>query len=246
MSLLRGYARLRIGRLIGVFAVALFLLLANESAASDERRVPSKTTVLLLRPIDATIDSARLAPLRQQIIRLRQQYEFICRHFAVLGEAAAENAAAVDTTLNLSSLNQRTAKSLDRLATQLGATWVVSLAVKEIASDPIESFDGSKNSVHCSLEVQIRDARDHRWLVNKTCIAHVTGGASPPELFIESLETVTREALETVLLPYPKTISVSRDGSIVDYLGAESAPVLGEPGKEFTGVSTVTAKPDPR
>lgn len=216
--------------------VAFTSLRADTATSGAERVIPGQTNVLLLSPIDGTVDSSRLAPLRQQVVRLRQQYEFISRHFVVLGETMAAKAAASKPTLHLESEESRSFEALEELGKRAGADWVVSVVVKEIASDQSDSLDGAKVSVHSLLLVQIRDVRQHAWRVNHTYVGRLTGGGSPPEMFIESLDVATEEALAPVLAVYPQVVKVSQDGSIVDYLDDQTTPFVGDPEVPFLGL----------
>jgi hypothetical protein len=222
---------------IAILATAGSSLRAGGPSAGAELIVPQETKVLLLRPIDATVDSARLAPLRQQIVRLRQQYEFIGRQFVVLGEAMAAKAAAAEPDLHLESKEGRTAQALDKLAGRIGADWVVSFVVLEISADELDGMGGA----HSTLLVQIRDARRHAWLADRTLIGRFKGGGSPPEMFIASLDAATGEALTAVLSAYPQVVTVSRGGAIVDYLVGQTAPFVAEPGKTFLGLQAMPA-----
>lgn len=229
------------GRILAAGIIAILAdfssLRAGGSTSGAELIVPRKTKVLLLQPIDSTVDSVRLQPLRQQIIRLQQQYEFISRRFVVLGEKMAAEAAADIPTLNLKSKKGLSAEALDTLADRTGADWVVSLVVTEIAADESDSLHGA----HSTLEVRVRDARRHAWLADGTYIGRANGGGSPPELFIESLNVATGEALAPVLSAYPRAVPVSRDGSIVDYLAGQTAPFVGDPGATFVGLKVMPA-----
>jgi hypothetical protein len=199
--------------------------------------VPRETRVLLLQPIDGTVDSAVLRPARQRIIRLRQQYEFISRQFVVLGEGMAAKAAASQPPLSLEgNADGRTAETLDRLARRIGVDWAVSITVREIKTDP---SDGSSFKVHSSLLIQIWDARSHTWLAQLPYVGHLAGGGSPGWLFIKSLEAATGEALTEILARYPQKVIVSRDGSIVDYLAGQEEPFVGDPATPFRGLKTV-------
>jgi hypothetical protein len=218
--------------LIVVLATACSWLCAKVPSAGAELVVPRETKVVLLQPIDATVDSARLGPLRQQIVRLRQQYEFISRQFVVLGESMTAKVAAAGPNLDLESKQGRSANALDELAGRLGADWVVSIVVMEIAADESDSLSGA----HSTLLVRVRDARRHVWLTDRTHIGRSKGAGSPPELFLESLDTATEEALAPVLFACPQVVTVSRDGSIVDYLAGQAAPFVGDPGTTFFGL----------
>lgn len=240
------YDRVLTKTLIGcsIAVLAAFSSLRAESSPSGaERVVPRETKVLLLPPLDATVDSARLAPLRQQIVRLRQQSEFISRQFVLLGEAMAARAALAEPRLNLEDKQGRSAEMLDDLGQRTGADWVVSLVVKEIASDDAPGADVAKVFVHSTLVIQIRDTHQRLWLENRTHVGRLSGGGSPPEMFIESLETATEEALAGLLAPYSKVVPISKDGAIVDYLADQTAPFVGVPGTLFRGLRPPADQP---
>jgi hypothetical protein len=208
--------------------VAAASLRAGSPSSGAGLIVPRETKVLLLQPIDGTADSATLAPLRQEFIRLRQQYEFISRGFTVLGEAMAAKAATAPPALDLQGdASGRPAGLLDELGRRADADWVVSIVVREIKTDP---SGGTGFKVHSSLLIQIRDARRHAWLANGPYIGHLTGSGAPGRLFIASLRSATGEALAGILTAYPPVVPVARDGSIVDYLAGQSAPFVGDPG----------------
>ena len=221
---------------IAVFGAAS--LLRAESPISDAPPiVPRSTRVLLLQPIDATVDSARLQPARQRIIRLRQQYEFISRQFVVLGEEMAAKAAAAPPPLGVDgSAAGRSADTLDEWARRAKADWVVSILVREIKTD---HSDDAQFKVHSTLLVQVRDSRRHSWIANRTYIGRLSGGGAPGRLFIESLRASTGEALASVLAAYPPVVTVARDGSIVDYLAGQNAPFVGDPGTPFHGLTAM-------
>ncbi len=198
--------------------------------------VPRETKVLLLQPIDGTVDAAVLHPARQRIIRLRQQYEFIGRQFVVLGEAMATKAAANQPPLSLDANGDgRTAEMLDQIARRVGVDWAVSIVVREIKTDP---SDGNSFKVHSTLFVQIWDARRHAWLAKLPYVGHLAAGGSPGWLFIKSLDAATGEALAEILAQYPQKVIVSRDGSIVDYLAGQREPFVGDPSMPFGGLKT--------
>ena len=221
--------------------LAAFSLRAGGPAAGAELVVARDTKVVLLQPIDATADSATLAPLRQQFIRLRQQYEFISRGFAVFGEAMAAQAAAMPPPLDLAGgSNGRSAEALDELARRAGADWAVSIVVREIKIDPKgAAFTGPGFNVHCSLFVQVRDARRHAWLANGPYVGHLASGGAPGRLFIQSLREATGGALAGIPAAYPPVeIPMSRDGAIVNYLAGQTAPFGGDPkAQPFWGLS---------
>jgi hypothetical protein len=199
--------------------------------------IPRETKVVLLQPIDATVDSAVLGPARLRIVRLRQQYEFISRQFVVLGEGMAAKAAATPPPLRLDGNGDgRSAVTLDQIAQRVGADWSVSIVVREIKTDP---SDGSGFKVHSTLLVQIWNARTHAWLAQFPYVGHLAGGGSPGWLFIKSLEAATGEALTKMLAAYPPSVTVSRDGSIVDYLAGQKEPFVGDPATPFHGLNTV-------
>jgi hypothetical protein len=203
-------------------------LRAGNPSSGAGLMVPRETKVLLLQPIDGTVDSAMLAPLRQEFIRLRQQYEFISRGFIVLGEGMAAKAATAPPALDLQGGGSgRSAELLDELARRANADWAVSIVVREIKTDP---SGGAGFKLHSSLLVQIRDARWHAWLANALYVGHLTGSGAPGRLFIESLRSATGEALAGILTAYPPIVPVARDGSITDYLAGQSAPLVGDPG----------------
>jgi len=216
---------------------------AESSSSGADRVVPRETKVLLLPPVDATVDAIRLHPLRQQIMRLRQQSEFITRQFVVLGESMAARAAAAKPALNLADPKARSPELFAELAKRTAADWVLRLAVTEIASDESDSAVEAKVSVHSTVMIQIWDTRRHRWLDNRTYVGRTIGGGSPPELFIESLDTATEEALSRVLGPYPLTVPVSKNGAIVDYLDGQTAPFVGDPEKTFSGLKPPLSDP---
>jgi len=133
------------------------------------------------------------------------------------------------------------AAALAGLARRAEADWAVSIIVREIATDLSED---AEIKIHSTLLVQIRDARRHTWLANSVFVGHFTSSGAPGRLFIESLDAATGEALAAILAVYPQVVTVSRDGSIVDYLIGQTAPCVAEAGKTFFGLKTVqTNKP---
>jgi hypothetical protein len=212
---------------------------AGRTSSGADPVIPRETKVLLLPPIDATVDAAVLAPLRRQFIRLPEEYEFIRRQFVVLGDEMAARAAAVRPSVDLrAGAAGRSAETLDELARRTDADWVVSILVREIKTDP---FNGAGFKVHSSLRVQIWDARRHAWLANGPYVGRLVGGGAPGRLFIDSLRAATEEALQRVLAAYPPIVPVSRDGSIVDYLAGQRVPFVGDAYVTFRGLRGLPA-----
>jgi hypothetical protein len=207
---------------------------ADSVSFSAKPIVPRETKVLLLQPIDATVDSAALHPLRQKIIRLRQQYEFIGRQFAVLGEGIAAKAASRPPRLDLEGESGRSAENMDEIARRADADWSVSVTVLEIKTDP---SGGMGFNVHSIVLIRIRDARRHVWLAERPYVGRVAGVGAPGRLFIASLRAATGEALAAVLVAYPRVVRISQDGSIVDYLAGQSAAFIGDPATPFLGLN---------
>ena len=218
-----------------ILAAAPFLCRAADVSAEVTEVDPASTRVLLLAPIDATASSATAGPLHRQIMRIRQQREFISRHFAVLGEVAAAKACATQPVLKIESAGDRSAEVLDQLAARAGADWVVSIAVRDVAVDDLDPPDVSICFVHCTVTLQVRDARQRVWLANRSYTGRSFTCGSPPELRLDELDTTTGEALATVLWPFTVVVPVSRDGRIVDYLKDVAEPVIGHPGSIFSG-----------
>lgn len=226
-----------------ILAVSLAALAAEAPSAAAIQIEPSKTKVLLLPAIDEVSGTEGRSRLRTQIVRLRQQYQFLSRHFIVLSEVMAVKAAQRDPVLNIESSRERSAEVLDQLAARLGADWVVSLAMQEAGYVDDPAFDGTRFTAQATLKLQVRDAHRHLWLANRNHTTRAMGGGAPPEILLACTWTVADEALLTVLSPYPEVVPVSLDGAIVDYLKGQTEPVLGEPGKEFSGLTTVPTPP---
>jgi len=228
---------------IGVCSINAAVILAAASSfcsaadmGTDAANIkPELTKVLLLSPIDATEAAATAGPVRRQIMRIRQQREFISRHFTVLGEAAAAKACAMQPGVNVESLSDRTAEVLDKLATRVGADWIVSIAVRDIAVDDLDPPNVSIWFVRCTVRLQIRDARHREWLANRSYTGRIFAGGPPPELFLDALDTTTEQALASLLWPFTVIVPVSRDGRIVDYLNGAVEPVRARPGSIFSG-----------
>jgi hypothetical protein len=234
MEPLRIHRRTLSAGLIAILSATSSLRAEGPSFGANQV-VAGQTKVLLLQPIDATVDSAVLHPARQRTIRLGQQYEFISRGFVVLGEGMAGKAASSQPPIDLEGNGDgRTAETLDKLARRAGADWAVSIVVREIKTDPSE---GSDFKVHSTLFVQIWDAHRHAWLAQLPYVGHLAAGGSPGWLFIKSLDSATGEALTEMLAVYSPSVTVSRDGSIVDYLAGQSAPFVGDPASPFHGLN---------
>lgn len=231
---------------IAVFASLAFSfpwLRADEPSCAPVQLEPSKTKVLLLPALDEVSGTEGRSRLRAQIVRLRQQYQFLSRHFVVLGEVISVKAAQRDPVLKIESSRERSAEVLDQLAARLGADWVVSLAMQEAGYVDDPAFDGTRFTAQTTLKLQVRDARRHLWLANRNHTSRATGGGAPPEILLACTWNVADEALLTVLSPYPQVVPVSLDGAIVDYLKGQTEPVLGEPGKEFSGLTATQPPP---
>jgi hypothetical protein len=219
---------------IAIFALAFSSLRAEDSSSGAVSIEPSKIKVLLLPALD---ESGRRSPLYVQIVRLRQQYQFINRHFVVLGEGMAAQAAQKDPGLKIDSSSDRSAKALDELGARTGADWVVSLAVQKVDYEDDPFFDGTHFKGYTTLKLQVRDARRRTWLTNREHTSRATGGGAPPEILLISIWNAAEEALATVLSRYPEVVPVSQDGAIVDYLKGQTEPFIGEPGKSFSGLT---------
>jgi hypothetical protein len=227
----------QIARIVLALAGAVLPLgpLTGAAPASGVAEIPPprQTGVLLLPPIDATVDSARLAPLRQQIVRLQVQYQFIARQFKVLGEALAVRAAAASPAVDLDDPGARTARNLDELAARAGAQWVVSVIVLQVASahSPAGLFQARS-----TIRLQIRDASRHAWLVDQSGVGSAEVGGPPGWLFNASLRSAAGKSVAQALQDYPLVVTVSQAGSIVDYLAGQTEPMVGEAGKPFSGI----------
>lgn len=224
-------------------AVALTILPAEEPSAAVARIEPSQIKVLLLPAIDEPTGSEPRSRLREQIVRLRQQYQFISRQFIVLGEVMAVQASKQNPALKIDSSRDRSAEVLDELAARTGADWVVSLAMQEVGYDDDPAFDGTHFTARTTLKLQVRDARGHIWLANRNHTSRATAGGAPPEILLACTLNVADEALITVLAPYPEVVPVSLNGAIVDYLKGQTAPFVGERGKEFSGLTPPRSAP---
>jgi hypothetical protein len=223
---------------VGALAVFAAMPLIRPAVAEGPAPiVPRETRVLLLAPLDATVDSGRLQPLRQQIIRLRQQYEFITRQFAVLGETMAAKAAAVEPALDLTRPDARGRETLNELARRTNSDWVVSLTVQEVKTDPSPD---NEFRLHSTLQVRIWNARGHTWLADRIHVGRTQGGGAPGRLFIESVDAAAGGALDEILAAYPPVVRVSQDGSIVDYLAGQRRPFIGDPNAVFQGLKAVS------
>jgi hypothetical protein len=220
---------------IAIFAMAPSSLRAGDSSSGAVPIEPSRIKVLLLPALD---ESGRQSRLRVQIVRLRQQYQFINRHFVVLGEGMAVQAAQKDPVLKIDSSCDRSAEVLDELAARTGADWVVSLAVQKVDYEDDPLFDGTHFKGYTTLKLQVRDTRGRTWLANQDHTSRAIGGGAPPEILLISIWKAAEEALATVLSPYPEVVPVSQDGAIVDYLKGQTEPFIGEPGKPFSGLTS--------
>jgi hypothetical protein len=223
------------GWLVGaaaVLAAAPFSTRGADNLSATEKADPAAIKVLLLAPVDA-MDGA--ATLRRQTMRICQQRAFLSRHFTVLSEALAARAAKAPPALKIESIGDRTAEVLDELARRTGSDWVVSVGVRDVKVDDLDPPDVSTWFLHCSLSLQVRNARRHEWLANRDYTGRIFTAGPPPELLLDVVEVGTNEALASVLWPYPVVVPVSRDGRIVDYLKGASQPVLARPGRIFSG-----------
>jgi len=221
---------------LATFVLSWTPLAAKEPSPEAVQVEPSKIKVLLLPALDEASGAAGRSRLREQIIRLRQQYLFISRHFVVLGEEMAVQATGKKPILKIESSRERSAEVLDELAVRAGADWVVSLAMQTAGYDEDPAFDGTHFTARTTVKLQVRDARAHRWLANETHTRCTTSGGAPPEILLACTWNVVDEALSPLLSSYPEVVPVSLDGAIVDYLKGQTKPFVGEPGQEFRGL----------
>jgi hypothetical protein len=220
--------------------IALWLVLSTGSPVPGEqilapvRVAPRDISVLLLPALDATSDAKNMQEPRHVVIRHRVEFEFITRQFKMLGETMAAQAAESTTPkINLGDLSARSAATLDLIAKQTGANWVVGLVVEEAK---LSSFGGGEFQVHTRVRLQVWDARRHGWIANGDYTGQARGEGTPIFVFKNSLDEAAKGALRNVLTNYPQVISVSQEESVKDYLAGQTAPFVGDPGKSFSGL----------
>jgi hypothetical protein len=158
-----------------------------------------KTRVLLLPPLDATVDSAHMQGPRQFVIRPLEKKGFQTRRFQVVDEALAAKAANASPPIDLNSLSARTAGNLDRLAKRAAADWVVNIVVKDAAAD---HSSGGAFTARTRILLQVWDARLHGWLANGSYDGQ-NSGDSPVRSFKRSLEDAVQTALTGFLDAHP-------------------------------------------
>jgi hypothetical protein len=225
----------------GLITAAIVLLLNGSQARADLqilapiRVTPSETSVLLLPALDATKDSANMQAPRQLVVRHREQYEFITRHFKVLGDVMAAKAADAGQKIELGDSSGRTVENLEALAKRTGADWVVNIIVEEAKLD---SSAGNEFTVHTSVLLQIWDARRHGWLADGSYTGQASDSGSPIFVFKKSLDDTTKNSLGNLLSVYPQVVLVSEENSLKDYLAGQTEPFTGDQKNSFSGLKT--------
>jgi len=227
---------------IAIFAMALSSLRGGDASSSAPQIDPSRIKVLLLPALDEPAELGRRSRLHEQIVRLRQQYQFISRHFVVLGEDLAVQAAQKNPELKIEGSRDRAGEVLDELAARTGADWVVSLTVQKVYYENDPLFGGTRSIGCTTLKLEVRDARTGTWVANRIHTSHASSGGPPPEILLESVWNAADEALVTVLSPYPELVPVSQDGAIVDYLKGQTEPFIGVRDKIFFGLTPMKSK----
>lgn len=222
----------------GWLAVSVALWLANGQVQADEVLAPllvapSETSVLLLPALDATKDAEHMQAPRQSVIRHREQYEFITRHFRLLGDALGAKAAEAEPKIELGDPTHRTPENLDALAKRAGVDWVVNIVVEEAKLDPATA---NAFAVQTHVLLQIWDARRHGWLVNSAYIGQASGSGTPVFVFKNSLDDAVRSSLSNMLSAYPQVVTVSGENSLKNYLAGQAAPFIGDPKTNFAGL----------
>ena len=224
------------GRFLGATMMILLCVPSWGAERRDETSLPParEIGVLFLPPLDATPEATNMRAPRQLVIRHRIQFELIARQFTVLGETLAAQAANAVPTVDLSSLSARTAENLDLLGERTGANWVVSLVVQHAEANSNES---GGFSVETRILVQVRDARRHLWLSDRTVVGKAEGAGSPVMVFMHSLDNATKRALADIVGEHPAVVPVEMEDSLADYLAGQTSPFVGEPNKPVTAGS---------
>lgn len=225
---------LRRGFLIlsAILSTALFSFGADDSRAECQSN-PAKIKVLLL----PTIDEPRGSRIREQIVRLRQQYQFIARGFTLMGEEMARQAALKEPSIKLTIAAELSPEKMDEMASRTGADWVVSIIIKKVDFEDHITSNNGESQAFTTLQLRVRDERNHTWVADREYTARHKGSGPPPELLLISVWKAAQEALAETLVAYPEVVPVSVDGAIVDYLKNQTQPFAGEPGKLFTGLA---------
>src|SRR6185312_3289520 len=153
---------------------------------------PQETTVLLLPPIDATVDSAKLAPLRQQVVRLEMEYQFIARQFVVVGDQMAAEVAAKSPAMTFGGEAGPSERVLQEISRRAQARLVVGIVVREVAATASKEVPFQARSV---IDLRVWDSESGTWLVNRAIEGFASEGGPPGWLFINSLGNAVARAL---------------------------------------------------
>jgi len=222
----------------GTLALSAVFLLASGRAQADDgsvplQAIPSETSVLLLPALDATKDAEHMQAPRQLVIKHWEQFEFITRHFKVLGDAMAAKAADAEPKIDLGKLSDRTPENLDAMAKRTGADLVVDVTIEAARMD---AEAGGEYTIHTRVHMQIWDARHHAWVINGPYAGEIHGGGSPVFAFKDSLADALKSPLAKLLDAYPQVVTVSDENSLKDYLAGQTEPFLGDPNTTFGGL----------
>ena len=208
--------------------------------ADDDAIVPSKTTVMLLPVLDQTggpTGGDRFAGLHEAIANHRMEYEFISRQFNMIGPGMS-TAAAQKAGINVTDPALRNSDTLKKIGATSGADWVVSVDVLEYAHD---SFQQGNRTDHVKLHLLVVNAKDGSVLADKDVLKtknseHQNIGVLG--LMIATLDYSTKEAFKNLLDDYPATVKVDNEMGTDDYLLGQTKPIMGDPKKTFTDLST--------
>jgi hypothetical protein len=221
---------------LGAGVIAASRAWATDAASQEMVAVgtrPSDTVVLLLPPVDATVDAARLAPLREQVIRLEMEYQFIARQFMVVGDRLAAKVAEQSPGIDLGGKGGASERAMDGLARRTRARLVVGITASEVVS---VASTGPGFQARSTIDLRIWDSQSRRWLVKGARQGFASRGGPPGWLFIGSLRDAVGSALADCLKRYPEVVKVSRSGAIVDYLKGQTAPFVWTGDGSFEGL----------